>query len=123
MALGLGVIFHKWAGSRINLPTGVFSVWEPERSSINLTAVDYIRVADVASGPRNPSFYGVVRQPQQGIRHQATEMAAGRVGKESQRCEKPGGCRKVLLPGRPLTMSTAADMATMYSVYHRDLLY
>ena len=48
-------------------------------------------------------------------RHQATEMAAGRVGKYTRRCEEPGGCRKVLSSGCSLTMSTAADMATIPS--------
>ena len=49
-------------------------MWEPERSGINLTAVDYIRVADVASGPRTSSFYGVARQPPQGIQPKSQRM-------------------------------------------------
>ena len=57
------VPFYK---NMINPPVEVFSAWEPERSSINLTAVDYIRVADVANSPGTPSFYGAVRQLLQG---------------------------------------------------------
>ena len=153
LRMALGEISHKWTGSLIKLRTGVFSVCEPEHSSINLTVVDYIRVADVASGPRAPHFTGLYgslhRESSQSLaydvrlrtlpfidlkaddlpslrtaleeaimisRHQATETTAGRVGKDTQRCEEPGDFRKVLSSGRPQTMSTATDMATIPSI-------
>ena len=56
LRMALREISHKWTGSPINLPTGVFSVREPERSSINLIAVDYIRV--VQGPPHFTGLYG-----------------------------------------------------------------